>query len=146
VLTEIYFRTILKIYLATCQAKNAHADDCGTARQKPANHLSISTATAVAYNAPVETHTEYQVPTKTKNDDVEQCDLSTFESHLNELEQLVERMEQGDQTLEQSLEDFERGVALTRACEKTLRQAEQRVEQLVKKHGEMKLEPFSCGE
>jgi len=100
----------------------------------------------VAYNAPVETHLEYQVPTKIKNDDVEQCDLSTFESHLNELEQLVERMEQGDQTLEQSLEDFERGVALTRACEKTLRQAEQRVEQLVKKHGEMKLEPFPSGE
>lgn len=70
-------------------------------------------------------------------------DLSKFESHLNELERLVERMEQGDQTLEQSLKDFERGVALTRTCEKALRQAEQRVEQLVKKHGEFKLEPFS---
>ncbi len=83
------------------------------------------------------------MPRKTANVEEEPYDLSRFESHLNELEQLVERMEQGDQTLEQSLKDFERGVTLTRACEKTLRQAEQRVEQLVKKHGEMKLEPFS---
>ena len=83
------------------------------------------------------------MPRKTDNVEEEPYDLSKFESHLNELEQLVERMEQGDQTLEQSLKDFERGVTLTRACEKTLRQAEQRVEQLVKKHGELKLEPFS---
>lgn len=78
--------------------------------------------------------------------DEEPGDLSKFESHLNELEQLVERMEQGDQTLEQSLKDFERGVVLTRTCEQTLRRAEQRVEQLVKKHGELKLEPFSPDE
>ena len=79
---------------------------------------------------------------KTDNNDDGQGDLSGFERDLKELEQLVERMEQGDQTLEQSLQDFERGVALTRTCEKTLRQAEQRVEQLVKQHGELKLEPF----
>ncbi len=83
------------------------------------------------------------MPRKTDSVEEEPYDLSKFESHLKELEQLVERMEQGDQTLEQSLKDFERGVTLTRACEKTLRQAEQRVEQLVKKHGELKLEPFS---
>ena len=80
--------------------------------------------------------------TKTDNEQ-DTGDLSEFESHLKELEQLVERMERGDQTLEQSLKDFERGVALTRTCEKALRRAEQRVEQLVRKHGELKLEPFA---
>lgn len=73
-------------------------------------------------------------------------DLQKFESYLKELEGLVERMEQGDQTLEQSLKDFERGVELTKFCEQTLLHAEKRVEQLVKKHGELKLETFSLEE
>ncbi len=81
--------------------------------------------------------------TKKSNNTDQTYDLKKFESYLNELEKLVERMEQGDQTLEQSLEDFERGVALTKICEQTLAHAEQRVEQLVKKHGDLKLEPFS---
>ena len=70
-------------------------------------------------------------------------DLHKFERYLQELEELVERMERGDQTLEQSLQDFERGVELTKVCEQTLLHAEKRVEQLVKKHGELKLESFS---
>ena len=82
------------------------------------------------------------MPKKTDNSD-QTYDLKKFESYLNELEELVERMEQGDQTLEQSLKDFERGVALTKMCEQTLTRAEQRVEQLVKKHGDLKLEPLS---
>ena len=83
---------------------------------------------------------------KKANDVDKQNDFSNFEHYLNELEQLVERMEQGEQTLEQSLRDFERGVTLAKTCENTLRQAEQRVDQLVKKHGELKLEPFSTEE
>lgn len=83
---------------------------------------------------------------KKANDEDKQNDFSNFEHYLNELEQLVERMEQGEQTLEQSLRDFERGVTLAKTCENTLRQAEQRVDQLVKKHGELKLEPFSTEE
>lgn len=82
------------------------------------------------------------VTKKTDNTD-QQYDLKKFENYLLELEELVERMEQGDQTLEQSLKDFERGVALTKVCEKALVHAEQRVEQLVKKHGDLELEPFS---
>ncbi len=79
-----------------------------------------------------------------KTDNANQAqDLHKFESYLQELEALVERMEQGDQTLEQSLKDFERGVELTKVCEQTLLHAEKRVEQLVKKHGELKLETFS---
>ena len=78
---------------------------------------------------------------KTDSQD-QQAEFAKFESYLSELESLVERMEQGDQTLEQSLQDFERGVALTKSCELTLKQAEQRVEQLVKKQGGFQLEPF----
>lgn len=75
--------------------------------------------------------------------DNQQPGLDKFESYLEELEKLVERMEKGEQTLEQSLKDFERGVALTKACEQTLKRAEQRVAQLVKKHGDFNLEPFT---
>ena len=85
------------------------------------------------------------MPRKSSDEDPHN-DFSNFERYLKELEQLVERMEQGEQTLEQSLRDFERGVTLAKSCENTLRQAEQRVDQLVKKHGELKLEPFSTEE
>jgi len=66
-----------------------------------------------------------------------------FEAALAELEKLVERMERGDQTLEESLKDFERGVELTRSCERSLKEAEQRVEKLIKKHGTDAIEPFT---
>jgi len=70
-------------------------------------------------------------------------DLAAFERQLKELESLVERMERGEQTLEQSLQDFERGFALFKACQDALKKAEQRVEKLVKKYGEPALEPLT---
>lgn len=51
-----------------------------------------------------------------------------FEQALKELEALVERMEQGELTLEESLRSFERGIELTRHCQQALRDAEQKVE------------------
>lgn len=54
-----------------------------------------------------------------------------FEQSLKELEQLVEKMEQGDLSLEESLAHFERGIALTRACQQALQQAEQKVQILL---------------
>lgn len=69
-----------------------------------------------------------------------------FEKSLAELEALVERMEQGDQTLEQSLKDFERGVALTRSCQQALKSAEQKVEQLLEQNGQEELVPFEPDE
>lgn len=53
-----------------------------------------------------------------------------FEAALEELEQLVARMEAGDMTLEGSLAAFERGVQLTRHCQAALRSAELKVKQL----------------
>lgn len=65
-----------------------------------------------------------------------------FEASLKELEELVERMEQGDLSLEQSLKDFERGVALTRSCQQALQEAEQKVQILMQKDEQGELSPF----
>ena len=46
---------------------------------------------------------------------------------MGELESLVEKMEQGKFSLEESIEQFERGMALVRSCQKSLRAAEQKV-------------------
>lgn len=66
-----------------------------------------------------------------------------FEESLAELEQLVERMEQGNLPLEESLKLFERGVQLTRTCQGALRDAEQKVRILLEDNGEPSLKPFT---
>ena len=68
--------------------------------------------------------------------------ISDFEKSLKELETIVERMEKGEQTLEASLKDFERGNALAEACRQSLQEAEQRIEKLVEKSGGFEREPF----
>jgi len=54
-------------------------------------------------------------------------DPRAFEDALIELEAVVARLEQGELSLEEALVAFERGVTLTRACQRTLDEAEQRV-------------------
>lgn len=66
-----------------------------------------------------------------------------FEQSMTELEQLVDRMEQGNLPLEESLKLFERGVILTRSCQKALKDAEQKVHLLLEEHGEPTLKPFT---
>lgn len=56
--------------------------------------------------------------------------VAAFEQSLQELEQLVGRMESGDLSLEQSLAAYERGVALYRQCQQALEQAQLRVKLL----------------
>jgi len=65
-----------------------------------------------------------------------------FEKALAELEQLVEQMEQGELSLEDSLKQFERGMALAQNCQAALRAAEQKVEQIVVKNGQADIVPF----
>ena len=65
-----------------------------------------------------------------------------FEAALAELEALVERMESGELTLEQSLQAFERGVTLTRTCQKALKEAEQKVEVLIRRASAGETAPF----
>ena len=65
-----------------------------------------------------------------------------FEAALAELEQIVERLEQGELSLEESLRQFERGVELTRSCQKSLRQAEQKISILSRGPDGETIEPF----
>lgn len=53
-----------------------------------------------------------------------------FEAALEELETIVERMEDGEPSLEESLKLFERGMDLTRRCQTALDDAEQRIRTL----------------
>jgi exodeoxyribonuclease VII small subunit len=53
--------------------------------------------------------------------------VADFEQSLDALEQLVERMEQGEMSLEDSLAAYERGVGLYRRCQTALEEAEMRV-------------------
>jgi len=69
-----------------------------------------------------------------------------FETAMRDLEELVDRLEQGDLPLEESLAAFERGVMLTRACQTALKDAEQKVEILLKKAGEPVVEDFTVDE
>ena len=68
-----------------------------------------------------------------------------FENALKELEALVEKMEQGDIRLEDSLKHFERGIELTRQCQQALRDAEQKVQMLVDKDGEPQIADLDAG-
>jgi len=72
--------------------------------------------------------------------------LPDFEQSLTELEALVTKLEQGDVPLEEALQTFERGVALTRQCQTALRTAQQKVEVLLARNGDESLEPFADGE
>lgn len=56
----------------------------------------------------------------------------TFESSLDELEQIVRQLEGGDLPLDRSLELFEQGVRLSRECQKRLDEAERKVEILLR--------------
>lgn len=67
---------------------------------------------------------------------------ATFESALEELEQLVERLESGDLPLDEALADFERGVKLTRECQQKLASAEQKVKVLMEQNGKVQELPF----
>jgi exodeoxyribonuclease VII small subunit len=70
----------------------------------------------------------------------------TFEDALNKLEELVRTLEQGELTLNKSLTIFEEGMKLAKFCNKKLEQAEQKIEILLKKNGELKAEKFEIAE
>lgn len=62
--------------------------------------------------------------------------LPTLEESMAEITQLIEKMERGELTLEQSLTDFERGVTLVKHCQKLLTEAEQKVQVLTQQNGQ----------
>lgn len=69
--------------------------------------------------------------------------VAHFEQSLDELEKLVDKMEQGDLSLEESLTAYERGVGLYRQCQSALEQAELRVKLLSDPEQPDNAEPFA---
>lgn len=67
-----------------------------------------------------------------------------FEQSLADLQTLVERLENGELSLEDSLTAFEQGIRLTRDCQSALAQAEQKVQILLERDGELAQEPFDA--
>ncbi len=65
-----------------------------------------------------------------------------LEKSLAELEELVEELESGDLPLETAMKKFEEGIKLTRGCQTALKEAEQKVEILLKSNGAEDLEDF----
>ena len=70
--------------------------------------------------------------------------IKDFESAIAELDSIVKKMEEGDQTLEKSMELYGRGVQLSRFCHSKLEEAEARIEILTDR-GEVKPAPASLG-
>ena len=76
----------------------------------------------------------------------EDSGVAGLEKSLEELEALLKELESGELTLEAALAHFERGVKLTRQCQKALQEAEQKVEILLKKSPEAEPEPFDSAD
>ena len=68
--------------------------------------------------------------------------VADFEHSLDELEQLVARMEGGELSLDESLSSFERGIGLYRHCQQALENAELRVRMLLDPDAPDTAEPF----
>jgi exodeoxyribonuclease VII small subunit len=66
----------------------------------------------------------------------------TFEKSMQELENLVSKMERGDLPLEEALKDFERGIQLARHSQQQLKDAEQKVQVLTSQNGQQTLDVF----
>ena len=70
-----------------------------------------------------------------------------LEKSLADLEALVEELETGDLPLEKAMKKFEEGIKLTRGCQQALKEAEQKVEILLKSTGgEASLQAFDADE
>jgi len=65
-----------------------------------------------------------------------------LEKALADLEELVDELESGDLPLEKAMKKFEEGIKLTRGCQAALKDAEQKVEILLKSAGGEDLEDF----
>jgi len=68
--------------------------------------------------------------------------IKNFEASIGELEALVNTLEAGDLSLEDSLTAFEKGIQLTKACQQQLTMAEQKVSLLVGEGDQMELVDF----
>jgi len=67
----------------------------------------------------------------------------SFEEALVELESIVQKLEQGELSLEESMNIFERGLSLSQVSQTKLQDAEQRIKILMERNGESHLEDFN---
>lgn len=66
-----------------------------------------------------------------------------FEEALDKLEKIIEELENGNLSLDESLSAFEEGIKLSRICQKHLDEAERKIEILLKgEDGQLKLANF----
>jgi exodeoxyribonuclease VII small subunit len=72
--------------------------------------------------------------------------LPNLEEALSEISHLIDKMEHGELTLEQSLHHFERGITLIKHCQKILAEAEQKVQILVQTNNNQEEELIAYGE
>lgn len=72
--------------------------------------------------------------------------LPDLEKSMSEITQLIEKMEQGELTLDQSLGHFERGITLVKHCQKILVDAEQKVQILIQNNKQDTLETYGDNE
>lgn len=72
----------------------------------------------------------------------EQVKLPSLEESLTEVSQLIEKMEKGELTLEQSLAHFERGITLIKHSQKILQEAEQKVQILIQNNNQEELSAY----
>ncbi|HWY69349.1 MAG TPA: exodeoxyribonuclease VII small subunit [Terriglobales bacterium] len=70
--------------------------------------------------------------------------MPKFEDWLQQLEKIVDQLEKGDLSLEQSLKLFEEGVRLSNSCRQELEAAEGKVEILMKQGGKLQAQPFEA--
>ena len=82
------------------------------------------------------------LPRTSDKQDAQASPVADFEASLDQLEQLVEKMEHGEMSLEESLAAYERGVGLYRKCQTALEQAELRVRLLSDPEQPDNAEPF----
>jgi len=89
--------------------------------------------------AAIRIHRNWQRMSATKN--------LNLEKSLADLEALVEELESGDLPLDKAMKKFEEGIKLTRGCQAALKEAEQKVEILLKSAGgEETVGKFDAGE
>ena len=69
-----------------------------------------------------------------------------FEEALKRLERIVQELEQGKLSLDDSLKKYEEGIKLSRFCHKTLQAAQKKIQVLTKKGEGWETKPFSEGE
>ncbi|MBC7771229.1 MAG: exodeoxyribonuclease VII small subunit [Pyrinomonadaceae bacterium] len=100
---------------------------CGLA----GDYRSLSASAATPPGTPVNTPSP-RIPTDSPETSTQSVAL-TFEASLEQVEQIIERIEQGEVGLEDSLTQYEKGVELIRRCRSILKQAELRVEELTQR-------------